>query len=100
MPGVHPHRLTRLEVEDDHLSRRSIQTRPWPADLLEDEALATEDAAAERLLEAHGDSIPGMAAMNPWRWTMNSFPGSTSIGRIWPGTFDAKATEPGPPWAV
>ena len=31
---------------------------------------------------------------------MNSFPGATSIGKMCPGTFDAKATEPGPPWAV
>ena len=45
-------------------------------------------------------SIPGVAAMNPWRCTMNSFPGETSIGKMCPGNFDAKAMEPGPPWAV
>ena len=45
-------------------------------------------------------SMPGVAAMKPWRCTMNSFPGATSIGRIWPGTFEAKAMEPGPPSAV
>ena len=44
--------------------------------------------------------MPGVAAMNPWRCTMNSFPGATSIGKMWPGTFDAKAMEPGPPCAV
>ncbi len=45
-------------------------------------------------------SIPGVAAMKPWRCTMNSFPGATSIGRMCPGTFDAKAIEPAPPCAV
>ncbi len=26
--------------------------------------------------------MPGVAAMNPWRCTMNSFPGATSMGRM------------------
>ena len=39
-------------------------------------------------------SIPGVAAMKPWRCTMNSFPGATSIGTMCPGTFEANEIEP------
>src|ERR1700733_570855 len=45
-------------------------------------------------------SIPGVAAMKPCLCTMNSLPGATSIGRMWPGNFEAKAMEPEPPCAV
>ena len=44
-------------------------------------------------------SIPGVAAMKPRRCTMNSFPGATSIGKMWPGKFEAKAMT-APPCAV
>jgi len=39
-------------------------------------------------------STPSVEHRNPWRWIMNSFPGLTWTGRIWPGSFVANATSP------
>ena len=45
-------------------------------------------------------STPSSAARNPDFWTITSFPGATSHGRICPGKLDANAIIPFPRSAV
>ena len=97
--GVDAKEFARGEVFDDEFAGELEPSDSLAGDFLQEEAVAAEDARAERLLESDAEFDAGGGAEEAVAVDEVFVAGATSTGTMWPGTRVAKATSPGPPMA-